>query len=321
MIDTGAAQRSTAGFDQFQALQRICDVQIDESTRGMVSIQFGIGSATSIGSTAVYTPVGTVEFHIVNASTPFLLSLADMDRLKIYLNNITNTLVTADGRSVPIVRRFGHPFLLWHAAESFVTESLNENPCFLTDIELRRLHRRFGHPSVGRLEAVLTRAGHDVSKKTLEYLTKYCEYCQKHGKSPGRFKFTLQDDVEFNYCVTVDVMYVNNMPLLHIVDQATRFQAGKWLQSISAKHTWDALRECWIDTYLGPPDLIAHDAGKNFVSKEFKLYAKAMGVLTKSVPVEAHNSIGLVERYHGPLRRIYKIISEQLPNLNKNAAL
>jgi hypothetical protein len=46
-----------------------------------------------------------------------------------------------------------------------------------------------------------------------------------------------------------------------------------------------------------------------------------MGVLTKSVPIEAHNSIGLVKRYHGPLRRIYKIISEQLPDLHKNAAL
>ncbi len=46
-----------------------------------------------------------------------------------------------------------------------------------------------------------------------------------------------------------------------------------------------------------------------------------MGVLTKSVPVEAYNSIGLVKYYHGPLRRIYKIISEQLPDLNKNAAL
>jgi len=100
-------------------------------------------------------------------------------------------------------------------------------------------------------------------------------------------------------------MYVGNTPLLHIVDQATRFQAGKWLQNITAKHTWEMLRACWIDIYLGPPDLIAHDAGKNFVSKEFKHYTKSMGVLTKSVLVEAHNSVGLVERYYGPLCRIY----------------
>ena len=46
-----------------------------------------------------------------------------------------------------------------------------------------------------------------------------------------------------------------------------------------------------------------------------------MGVLTKSVPVEAYNSISLVEHYYGPLRRIFQIIREQLPNLNRDAAL
>ena len=62
---------------------------------------------------------------------------------------------------------------------------------------------------------------------------------------------------------------------------------------------------CWIDMYLGLPDLVTHNAGKNFVSKEFKEYANTMGICTKAVLVEAHNSIGMVERYHGPLRRVY----------------
>ena len=52
---------------------------------------------------------------------------------------------------------------------------------------------------------------------------------------------------------------------------------------------------CWIDTYLGPPDIVIHDAGKNFVSKEFKSYATMMGIATKAAPVKAHNSVGIVE--------------------------
>ncbi|PVH81303.1 hypothetical protein DL98DRAFT_416855, partial [Cadophora sp. DSE1049] len=78
---------------------------------------------------------------------------------------------------------------------------------------------------------------------------------------------------------------------------------------------------CWIDTYLGPPDTIAHDAGKNFVSNEFRQYAIKVGTATKTVPVEAHNSIGLVERYHGPLRRIYQIILSEIPGINRDLAL
>ena len=52
---------------------------------------------------------------------------------------------------------------------------------------------------------------------------------------------------------------------------------------------------CWINIYLGPPDLITSDAGKNFVSKEFKEYINTIGIHTKAVLVEAHNSIGMVE--------------------------
>ena len=152
------------------------------------------------------------------------------------------------------------------------------------------------------MQKVLDQAGHDTEKGVLEHLTKYCYYCQKYSRSPGRFQFTLQDDVEFNYCIIVNIMYISGDPLLHVVDEGTRFQTGRWLQNISAKHTWDVLRMCWIDTYLGPPDLITSDGGKNFISKEFREYANTMGICTKAVPVEAHNSIGMVERYHGPLQ-------------------
>jgi len=77
----------------------------------------------------------------------------------------------------------------------------------------------------------------------------------------------------------------------------------------------------WIDSYLRPPDLITHDARKNFVSKEFKQYATVLGISTKAVPVEAHNSIGIVERYHGPIRRAYQIIITEIPGINKEMGL
>ncbi|PMD66769.1 uncharacterized protein K444DRAFT_507398, partial [Hyaloscypha bicolor E] len=107
------------------------------------------------------------------------------------------------------------------------------NPCFLPEVELRRLHRRFGHPSIGKLRNVLERAGHDVDMEALEYLTKYCEQCQKFGRSPGRFKFNLRDDVSFNYSIIVDIFYISGKPVLHVVDGGTRYQAGRWLQNIS----------------------------------------------------------------------------------------
>ena len=83
--------------------------------------------------------------------TPFLLSLDNIDTLGVYFNNLTNVLVTQQG-NVPVVRRFGHSFLLWNSSlQGFIIDSFNYTTCYLTNVELQRIHRRFGHLSVARL--------------------------------------------------------------------------------------------------------------------------------------------------------------------------
>ena len=46
-----------------------------------------------------------------------------------------------------------------------------------------------------------------------------------------------------------------------------------------------------------------------------------MAIEVKEVPVEAHNSIGKVERYHAPLRRAYEIISLELKDASEELTL
>ncbi|KAJ5544720.1 hypothetical protein N7535_006892 [Penicillium sp. DV-2018c] len=133
-----------------------------------------------------------------------------------------------------------------------------------------------------------------------------------NGKSPGRFKFTFRDDYEFNYSIIIDILYLEGKPVLQVIDAATSFGAARFLKDMTARHAWDALRACWIDLYQGPPDCIVHDAGKNFTSTEFKQLASSMAITIKEVPVEAHNSVGKVERYHAPLRGAYDILREEL---------
>ncbi|KAI0995382.1 hypothetical protein K3495_g12800 [Podosphaera aphanis] len=108
------------------------------------------------------------------------------------------------------------------------------------------------------------------------------------------------------------MLCTSDSPLLHVVDEATRFQAAKWLRNMSSQHVWNTLQICWIDVYLGPPDMINHDAGRNFVSSEFQQYAKLLAFNTKETTVETANTIGIVERYHKPLRRAYEIIKEEI---------
>lgn len=313
--DTGAATVSTAGKPQFLALQRRMPIFLQTAEAGTASIRFGRGDpVVSLGSTLVPTPFGDIAFHVVPADTPFLLCLADMDRLGIQFDNIRN--VVARGKlAIPVVRKWGHPWILLHP------EKLLANS-HLTEVELRRLHRRFGHPTVQRLHLLLRRAGHPIEVEAIERLTAICRHCQLHAGRPARFKFTIQDDHEFNYEVIVDIMYLDgNKPVLHVVDSATAFNAARFLQNISAKHTWDTLRLCWIDVYQGPPDWIVTDAGTNFHSVEFKQAASSMAISIKEVPIEAHNSVGKVERYHAPLRRAYNIIRAEDPSTAPEIAL
>jgi len=113
MIDIGASKKSTAGYGQYLAYKNTTadNTDIDTTQIGAVNVQFGIGSAASIGSVIVKTPIGPVDFHVVKADTPFLLCLADMDKLRVYYNNVTNTLI-GPAFTLPVTRRFGHPFLV-----------------------------------------------------------------------------------------------------------------------------------------------------------------------------------------------------------------
>ena len=46
-----------------------------------------------------------------------------------------------------------------------------------------------------------------------------------------------------------------------------------------------------------------------------------MGTKIKIVLVEAYNSVGIVERYYGTVRRAYQIITTEVPDISKDTAL
>ena len=75
-------------------------------------------STSKVARVIVKTLISLVNFYIVKADTPFLLYLIDIDRLQVYYNNITDTVIgpvtTLGSKHVTllIIRRFGHPFLI-----------------------------------------------------------------------------------------------------------------------------------------------------------------------------------------------------------------
>ncbi len=324
MIDSRTSVRLIVDYEQYLAFIKNTSIKLNSTKVEAVNVQFEIESTFSIESLTIDISFELVKFHVVKADTFFLLSLADMNRLKVYFNNVENILfMIIKNRSLSVIRRFDHDFLLWknsYFLHSYITQFFEFNSCYLIDVELRQLHRRFGHSFITKLHNLLERSGHEVKKAVLKKLTKFCTFCQKYAKSSGRFKFILKNDVNFNYSIIVDVMYIENHPILHVVDDVTRFQVARWLQSINARHIWDMLRLCWIDVYLSPSNHILTDADKNFASREFRQFVISMTIITKAMFVEAHWSIDVVKRYHAELRRAYQMIIENL-DVSKKIAL
>jgi hypothetical protein len=191
---------------------------------------------------------------------------------------------------------------------------------------MRRFHRRFDHFSIQRLQAIFDRFDHEINSQAIEYLIKYCHHCQIHEKSSSRFNFTLKNDLEFNFNVIVNILYLKikfdvNKLILHVMNKTIRFQINKWLKNITARHVWNQLRVCWIDTYLESLDLITLNASKQFIVKEFKQYAINMNIKINIVFVEAYHSIEMIKRYHEFLRRIYAIIVAKLFEIDSNSIL
>jgi hypothetical protein len=112
----------------------------------------------------------------------------------------------------------------------------------------------------------------------------------------------------------VNIMYIDGKPIFHAVNEATFFQAARFLTNLQAKTIWDILRAIWVDIYAGPPNVIVTNASKSFVRAEFVANARIMVIEVEKVLIEAYNSIGKIERYYGPLKRAFEVISANLGN-------
>lgn len=125
--------------------------------------------------------------------------------------------------------------------------------------------------------------------------------------------------MKFNHILAVDIMYICNKPVLHVVDEATHYRSAMFVQRVRSREVWKTLLRCWCHVYLGPPDFLRVDHGSQFISKEFLENAEADGISVLTAPIECPSSMSPVERYHGPLRAAYTKIRAELPKTESDA--
>jgi hypothetical protein len=114
MIDSNALTKLIVEYEQYLAFNKInLFIQLNFSRAKTVNVQFDIKSASSIKSLIIDISFEIMKFHVIKADTSFLLSLINMNRLKVYFNNVENILnMIIQNQKLSIIRRFDHEFLL-----------------------------------------------------------------------------------------------------------------------------------------------------------------------------------------------------------------
>jgi hypothetical protein len=93
LIDHDAADHSFENIEQFTILQRISNTSLILNKKRIISFKFDIDEISFIDTIDLKIFVDVITFHIVLVHTSFLLCLADMNRLRLYFNNLTNMLI------------------------------------------------------------------------------------------------------------------------------------------------------------------------------------------------------------------------------------
>jgi hypothetical protein len=147
-----------------------------------------------------------------------------------YFRTIDNLHINVKNEHHLMIRRYDYAFFLWNiSVQSLIAKFLDQNSYFFIELELRRFHRRFDHFSIRCLQAILDRFDYEINSRVIEYFIKYCHSCQIHEKFSSRFNFTLKNDLEFNFNVIVNILYLEiksdvNKSVLHVMNETIRFQ-------------------------------------------------------------------------------------------------
>ena len=95
----------------------------------------------------------------------------------------------------------------------------------------------------------------------------------------------------------MEIMYVGNTSVLHMLDKETRFSAASLLKDVSTKAMWYTFVKRWSTIYTGLSNRIIVDQGSALgKSGVFALLDENSNIELDRTGIEAKSSFGLGER-------------------------
>ena len=156
----------------------------------------------------------------------------------------------------------------------------------------------------------------------IDSISKSCETCQAFSVPLQRFSVALPPtEIIFNRKIALDLMWIEHKAVLHVVDPETHFSAATFIKQHSVESVWESFVTCWASLYVGFPEKIKVDQGSCFTFVRWTKRCENVGTEVQLSGIESHNSLGVGEKYHAPLRRVYRKIRNEEPKLEKSTVL
>lgn len=120
----------------------------------------------------------------------------------------------------------------------------------------------------------------------------------------------------------MDLMFLDVIAVLHAVDTAMRFSAAPFLDSYgqtygkSVDSIWLAFLKTWASIYTGYLNRVCVKQISLYTSDRWIIFAKDFGIKVRFSGVKAQISLGIGERLHEPLKRIFNSASMDFSQLN-----
>lgn len=328
-VEIGAPRSVIGKQEVSRLLHQLCRVE-KKLKLSLDSFCFADTVYESLGTTVM--PLGTrrhinailVEMYVIESNIPAFLGLDAMDEHSLTPCIMTNTLVKR-------VVKHGMATDIWtikltRAKTNHLFAPL-QKPCLarFTRVQLHKLHRQFFHPSPNKLFNLRKKARPEQAtpetRKALEEITSRCDPCQRMKAAPHRFRVSFgAGNVRFNERIIIDIMYLDEDPVLHIVDEGAYFSAANFLPNISTKTLWKTILDSWVTIYTGMPHRILVDQGSGFGEAFAQLCLKG-GVEVQRNGIEAYASLNIGEQYHQPLRTVYRKLRSVHTGADKHLTL
>ena len=263
----------------------------------------------------------TLEADIIDGNLPLLISKEAMKRGKMTMNfdqgkaffqgRQLNLSLTSSGHyKVPILRSNGSKT----SSLALITGNSSKLQ-FLTQKQLHKLHRQFGHCTVEALKKLLSKAQIEYDNVILEKIVKSCQTCLENGRESRKPHVSLPLSNSFNQVLAMDLTETDKKEtILHVICTFSRYSIAIAISDKQAETILEALLNNRIMIFGAPDTAILTDNGREFNNQHFRDLCEKFNFSTFTTAAYSPFSNGICERANAVLKEILRKVRSDHPN-------